>query len=335
MRTLLALVTFFAVFQAQAYCYITNSAQPQILSSPVIIDLDAGRSSETYNVDLNAPNAPSFACFGAEGGTPNQFALSVTQNSNEYYTIYNGAHKLTLRIWLEAVDPKYSGVFANESYNKANVLNTFKFKLNYSVENAAGVPTLREAKVNENLPLDSHVLIKPMPCEVNNDCESGHNNATHAYIYDVMVIPKFTPTTCTFKDAEVEVPSISYHEIDNPNYLAPKSSQPQLECNSATGVATSNIRYSFSPITPTATSTLVNELGSEPGSAGDVGFILMNNGQVINKYPSPKFTVATWGSTVQNGSKFALDLKFRYARYGNRVVTGRVQSKVKVVVDYD
>ena len=116
---------------------------------------------------------------------------------------------------------------------------------------------------------------------------------------------------------------------------APTTEQPKLECSSTTGVATSNIHYHFEAISTTTRNILQNELATQPGSAGEIGFVLKNNGQEIISYPSQKFTVASLGNPMQTGSEFPLDLQLRYASYGNKVFSGLVQSKVKVVVDYD
>ncbi|STQ58749.1 Uncharacterised protein [Pseudescherichia vulneris] len=79
----------------------------------------------------------------------------------------------------------------------------------------------------------------------------------------------------------------------------------------------------------------MNELGINSGSAGEVGFELKNKDKAITFAPDQKFTIADFGNVVENNKIIPLDLKVRYARYGDHVVTGNVQSKVKVVVDYD
>jgi len=196
--------------------------------------------------------------------------------------------------------------------------------------------TYRTAELNGNIRLDSYLLVKPVACNTDNDCKSPFlDNANHQYKYYINIRPTFTPTTCTFNDQEIDIPSIRYQDLDKSDYLYPTSDQPKLQCNSTLGVATSNISYHFEAISSPIGSILQNELGTEPGSAGEVGFLLMNHGQNITAYPSQKFNLARFGEALQNISSVQLDLKARYASYGNKVYSGRVQSKVKVVVDYD
>jgi len=100
-------------------------------------------------------------------------------------------------------------------------------------------------------------------------------------------------------------------------------------------MATSNIYYHFEPISNINNGILENDLATQPGSAGEVGFKLRNNGEDLIFQPSQKFTLANRGNAVSNSIDYPLNLQLRYARYGNKVFTGKVQSKVKVVVDYD
>lgn len=81
--------------------------------------------------------------------------------------------------------------------------------------------------------------------------------------------------------------------------------------------------------------TLKNDLETQQGGAGEVGFELMNDKDIINFPTSKKFILASRGNTLRNNTLYPLNLKLRYARYGNKVFAGTVQSKVKVVVDYD
>lgn len=339
MRILLGFVMLFAVFQAQAYCYLTgvdDDKQPKVEGEPFTIELVTGNSSVTKSVNLNSDRRLSFACFGPVGLTPNQFRLTAVENSNEYYQIKNGVHKLYLKIWLEPDGPALSDVFENKDYFPATVLNTFSYKIKYSVISNFSGTSFRPADINGNIRLDSYIRIKPLSCSDLGDCLSGfYSNANHEYKYYINVIPRFTPTTCTFKSQEIVAQDISYQEIDNNAYAAPVTPQPELECNSTTGVATSNIHYHFEAVSTPENNTLLNELGTAPGSAGEVGFMLKNSGQVINSYPSQEFTLANMGNVLENNSVFPLDLQLRYVRYGNRVYSGSIISKVKVVVDYD
>lgn len=335
MRILLALVTLFAVFHAQAYCYLTdNVKQPQIDAKAIELNLDTVSSSNEINLDMQDEKALSFACLDENGATPNQFVLSVAQNTNEYYMIENGSHKLFVRIWLEPGSHSITDIFSR-NYFKAYTLNTLNYKLKYTVQSNFTGDTFKNADINGIIKMDNHLIIKPIDCSLNGDCKDGLSNTTHQYTYNIYIKPKFTPTTCTFSDQEISAPEISYQDINTNDFAAPTTAQPELLCSSTTGVATSNIHYHFEAISLTTGKVLQNELETQPGSAGQVGFILRNNNQDITSYPSQKFTMARLGNPVQNGSTFPLNLQLRYASYGNKVFSGLVQSKVKVVVDYD
>lgn len=341
MRILLALITFFAVFQAQAYCYLTGvdvDKQPQIEADPIALDLTTGDSSVTENMNFTSDRRLSFACFDPADKTPNKFVLSASQPSNEYYLIKNGSHRLYVRIWLEPDYPYITDTIPNHSYYPATMLNSLKYKLNYSVQSNYSGTTFRNVNIGEKIKLDSYITAKPIACSIAGDCVSNfYDNTNHGYRYYITVIPKFTPTTCTFSNQEISVPEISYQDIATNPFTTPTSAQPELRCSSSTGVATSNIHYHFEAIsTPDGSGKILqNELGTQPGSAGEIGFMLRNNDQDINFYPSQSFTIAKVSDPLQNSSTFPLNLQLRYASYGNKVFSGRVQSKVKVVVDYD
>lgn len=332
MRILLALITVFAVFQAQAFCYITGkNTQPVFRAESIALDLDAGKSSDVKNINFTG-TAPDFYCF--EGTvTPNEFSLSVPNSSSYYYSIENGIHNLFLKISLQTQSPVNYIVNTSNSTSAATLLNKLQYKIEYSVQtNYKGV-TQGTIKTGDSFLLGS-INIKPTECSVLG-CAFTYNNKNHQYIYQVWITPKFTPTTCTFKNQEIAAPSISYQDIANNAFAAPTTKQPELQCSSTTGVATSNIHYHFEPISTLSGNILQNELGTESGSAGEVGFELKNNGQDITFQPTQKFTLASRGGELLNGRTYPLNLQLRYARYGNKVFTGKVQSKVKVVVDYD
>ncbi|WP_313113386.1 hypothetical protein [Pseudescherichia sp.] len=337
MRILLALITVFAVFQAQAYCYIEGTEkQPSVTSETITLDLDAGSATKENIINLSS-SSPDFKCLGG-GWTPNIFNLSTAHNTDYYYKIGNSTHNIAIKISLKAGTTTKSGAFNGSTFShvthKAIELNTFKYVLTYSVlTNYTGNVT-GTIETNTAFDLINYMIIKPQSCDTIS-CLAGHDNNTHEYRNRIKVLAKFTPTTCTFKNQEIAAPSISYQDIANNAFAAPTTKQPELQCSSTTGVATSNIHYHFEPISTLSGNILQNELGTESGSAGEVGFELKNNGQDITFQPTQKFTLASRGGELLNGRTYPLNLQLRYARYGNKVFTGKVQSKVKVVVDYD
>ncbi|WP_312175662.1 hypothetical protein [Pseudescherichia sp.] len=337
MRILLALITVFAVFQAQAYCYITgNSHQPEVTSDTITLDLDAGSATKEYFINLS-DSSPDFKCLSG-GWTPNTFNLSTKVNTDYYYKISNSMHNLAIKISLKAGTPTKSAAFTGNTLqptpHKAVELNTFKYVLTYSVlTNYTGSIT-DTIETNTAFGLNNFMIIKPVPCDMLS-CLAGNNNNAHEYRNRIRLLAKFTPTTCTFKNQEITAPSISYHEISSNSFVAPATKQPEIECSSITGVATSNIHYHFEAISMAQGNILKNDLEAQLGSAGEVGFQLMNNNKAINFLASEKFTLSSRGSALQDNTIYPLNLQLRYARYGNKVFAGKVQSKVKVVVDYD
>lgn len=335
MRILLALVTLFAVFQAQAHCFISGVApQYSYTADTVTIDLDAGDGTQTENINFrDLKGIPSFVCiYGMQ--TSNNFTLSPAQSNDEYYLVKNGKHKLFVKISLDREDNYTTTNFPDDinHYYPAYELNNLQYKLKYTVQSTfTGTPS-REVNLNETFTLGNYIILKP------NDCSPkgcpAYNNSTHQYKYYVQVNFRFTPTTCTFKNQVINVPSISYQDIEHNDFVAPDK-QPELQCSSITGVATSNIKYHFEPVTTATNGILANELGVSPESAGEIGFNLNNKGENVTFDPNQKFTVANLGEPVENGKTYPLDLRLRYARYGKQVISGLVQSKVKVVVDYD
>lgn len=335
MRILLALITVFAVFQAQAYCYISGSnTTPTKKITPIVINLDVADREIVKPLDLSG--MPDFMCYIIS----NEFNLSTSEGKNEYYySIKNNAHNLVLAISLEGVKTTTGSLaegswhFVN-NYSASALNNKLSYKLKYSIRVNHTGSTLTTIDVDEPVVLANKLIIKPTPC-VDNLCNNQNPNKDHKYIYEIPFSVKFTPTTCTFNDKDISAQDISYHEIDSNGFAAPKGEQPQLQCSSLTGVATSNIHYHFESISMAQGMTLKNDLETQQGGAGEVGFELMNNDNVINFPTSKKFTLASRGSVLQNNTLYPLNLKLRYARYGNKVFAGKVQSRVKVVVDYD
>lgn len=337
MRILLALITVFTVFQAQAYCYITgNTLQPEITSDLITLDLDAGSATKENAINLSS-SSPDFKCLGGSA-TPNTFNLSTAHNTDYYYKIGDSTHNIAIKISLKPGATTKSGRFNGSLFSpvahKAIELKAFKYVLTYSIlTNYTGNVT-GTIETNTAFDLINYMIIKPEPCNAIT-CMAGNNNNTHEYRNRIKVLAKFTPTTCTFKNQEINAPSISYQDLVNNAFTAPTTKPPELQCSSTIGVATSNIHYHFEPISTLSGNILQNELGTGSESAGEVGFELKNNGQTITFQPTQKFTLASRGTALLNGRIYPLDLQLRYARYGNKVFTGKVQSKVKVVVDYD
>ena len=340
MRILLTLILFLAAFQVQAYCYISGSVyQPQVTSDPIEINLDTVSGNITKTVNLKS-DTPDFNCFMGNTNS-NIFSLSTARGSAQYYSITNGIHRLVLKVSLEAQPPAYScfypgpkTILGTASYKAIQLNSHFSYKLTYAVQSIETEIIARSKVINEPFLLDNYIIIKPTSC-FNSICYVGFNNAYHQYINKIRVVAKFTPTTCRFGEQEISAPDISYHEIDSNGFTVPKSKQPELKCSTETNIATSNIHYHFEPVSNISNGTLENDLATQPGSAGEVGFKLKSNGQDITFQPSQKFTLASRGSAVSNAIGYPLNLQLRYARYGNKVFAGKVQSKVKVVVDYD
>lgn len=334
MRILLALITVFAVFQAQAYCYITgDNKTPLITPKPIEINLDTS-NREIVNPLNFTSNAPDFNCYL----TTNTFSLSTsTTNAKYYYAIKNSVHNIVVEVSLtgeKTTSSAFSGNLSTDgAAHAATILNnelTYKLKYNLLMNHTGTVTDTIE--VNQPTTLQNTLLIKPNPCSA---CVMQHPNKDHKYIYEIPFYVKFTPTTCTFKNQEISAPDISYHEIDSNGFTAPRPKQPELQCSSITGVATSNIHYHFESISATQGDILKNDLETQQGGAGEIGFQLTNNNKAINFSSSEKFTLASRGSALLNNTVYPLNLQLRYARYSNKVFAGRVQSKVKVVVDYD
>ncbi len=332
MRILLALIAVFTMAQAQAHCFIADVFHKhQFTADPVTINLDEGHASEVKNLEFMTLQTPHFVCTEGSDGTPNQFNMSVEDNNTMYYEIQSWPHKLYLKVSLTP-EPPVTITFAPKSYYDIIELNKFQYKLTYSVQkNFTGVPD-QTVPMNTAIKLSGYIKIRPAEC-ITSNC--GRDNSTDQYSYYVQIKPVFTPSTCSFKDQEVSVPNISSQELASATFQTVMPDQPKLECNSTTGVATSNIHYRFEPVGVVAGKTLHNELENQPGGAGQVGFQLMNNDEEIDFKRSQIFTVVNSGDTLQNGTTFPLNLKVKYMRYGNRVVAGNVQSKAKVVVLYD
>lgn len=335
MRILLALITVFAVFQAQAYCYlIGNATGADVTSDTITLNLDT--SSASIEKALNLSNdVPHFKC-NADGKTPNVFTHSTAKNIDSWYAIKNEAHNLVLKIALHVNSPITTPALTSDSSaQKAELLNNyFLYTLTYSVQHNYTGPVSGTVEVNTPFMLDNYVVIKPEPC-ADSACLEGNNNSANEYRNRIRLLARFTPTTCTFKNQEISAADISHHQIDSNGFAMPKTKQPELQCNSITGVATSNIHYHFESISATQGTILKNDIETQPGSAGEVGFQLMNNDKIINFPSSEQFTLANRGDALQNNTIYPLNLQLRYARYGNKVFAGRVQSRVKVVVDYD
>lgn len=334
MRIILALITVFAVFQAQAYCYITgNNKTPTKSTTSIEINLDIPDREIVKPLDLSG--MPDFICYVIS----NNFSLSTSEGTKEYYySIKNGTHNLVLAISLEGIKTTSTSFTGGlESIGKtysASVLNDqLSYRLKYSIRVNDTGSTSKTIDINDPVLLENKLMIKPTPCSI--FCNSENPNKDHRYIYEIPFYVKFTPTTCTFKSQEISAPDISYHEIDSNGFAAPRPKQPELQCSSITGVATSNIHYHFESISPTQGNILKNDLETLQGSAGEVGFQLMNNNKAINFPSSEQITLANRGSALVNNTIYPLNLQLRYARYGNKVFAGKVQSRVKVVVDYD
>jgi len=335
MRILLALIAVFTVAQAQAHCFIAgNDKQFPYTADAVSIDLNAGDNTRTENINFRElQGIPSFICIFGEKA-PNNFNLLIPENSDEYYLVTNGPHKSFVKVSLDRTGNSTTANYPDDAnrFYPARELNNLQYKLKYSVQqNFTGSPE-NTVNLNQTFTLRNYITLKPTDCNVN-DCPSN-NNFGHQYKYYIQLNFKFTPTTCTFKDQAITVQPISSQDLKNSTFIAP-ATQPELQCSSTTGVATSDIKYHFESVSPPTDGILANELAASPGSAGEVGFKLNNDGDDINFNSDQKFTVAKLGEPVGNGSTFPLNLKVKYARYGNRVVAGNVQSKVKVVVDYD
>lgn len=333
MRILLALITIFAVFQTQAHCYIEgNNTRPDVDAEPITLDLDANNTSKTENINFHSLSAPNFECLEGDK-TPNKFTLSVENNTSEYYEIRNGIHKLFLKISLKPFGQTVTENYADGGYFNPEMLDKLQYQLSYSIEKTFSGIATNSVDINNPIKLNSYITIKPDDCSLKG-C-TLHNNSNHQYIYHVQIKPMFTPTTCFFRDQQITVPAITYNEIDENNFTAPTSSLPKMQCNSTTGLATSNVHYYFEPISDLSGNILKNDLETESGSAGEVGFELMNDENKINFNNSEKFNLISRGSSLNTSNIYDLKLKVRYARYGNKVRPGQIESKVKVVIDYD
>ncbi len=339
MRILLALITVFAVFQAQAYCYITGTDKTPIRkANPVEINLDTANSNQEIPITFIS-GTPEFKCY-ANFLSGNTFSLSTLANGKEqFYSIKNNIHNVVIGISLVSTKSSTSN-FTGESssggkaYAATHIDDQLQYKLKYSLKfnHAGSVNNILD--VNQAVILEDKLILKPSSCSFIG-CIYGNNNTGQQYVNEVPIVVKYTPTTCTFKNQAISAPDISYHEIDSNGFAVPKSQQPELQCSSITGVATSNIHYHFESISATQGNILKNDLETLQGSAGEVGFQLMNNNKAINFPSSEQFTLADRGSALLNNTIYPLNLQLRYARYGNKVFAGKVQSKVKVVVDYD
>lgn len=333
MRILLALITVFAAFQAQAHCYIQGSNnRPEVDAKPITIDLDSSSISKTESINFYNLNAPKFQCLDGET-TPNRFTLSAANNIDEYYEVRDGIHSLFLKISLKPFGKTTIEEFSDKGVYDATMLNKLQYELVYSVEKNFSGNVSRVIDVNTPLRLNNYLTIKPEDCSLAG-CAS-HDNSNDEYIYHVQIKPTFTPTTCSFIDQQINVPNITFDQINNNNFTAPTEGFPTLQCNSSTGVATSNVHYYFEPISELSGNILKNDLETEPGSAGEVGFELMNDEKKINFNNGEKFDLISRGSSLKTSNIYDLKLKVRYARYGNKVRPGQIESKVKVVIDYD
>jgi len=337
MRILLALITVFAAFQAQALCYLTGSTfQPEVSSETITLNLDAPSATTSKAISFEN-SAPNFKCLTGDV-TPNVFSQSAAKSIASFYAIKSDVHNLVLKVVLTVDPTKKSTAFLGDLFSsiahRAMMLNPyFAYTLTYSVQSHYTGSVAGTIDVNTPFTLDNYVVIKPESC--NGLTCLAVDNTTHQYRYKIRLLAKFTPTTCTFKNQEISAPDISYHQIDSNGFATPKTKQPELQCSSTTGVATSNIHYHFEPISTLNRQIVTNDLSTQPGSAGEVGFMLTNNSEAITFQPSQKFTLASRGSDLHNQALYPLNLQLRYARYGNNVSSGRVQSRVKVVVDYD
>ncbi|WP_312211306.1 fimbrial protein [Pseudescherichia sp.] len=227
-----------------------------------------------------------------------------------------------------------SNFSGGKAYAATELDNQLKYKIKYSLKFNHTGNVKNTIDVNQTSLLTDKLILKPASCSFIG-CIYDNDNSGQQYVNEVPIIVKFTPTTCTFKNQEISAPDISYHEIDSNGFTAPRPKQPELQCSSITGVATSNIHYHFESISATQGDILKNDLETQQGSAGEVGFELTNNNKAINFPSSEKFTLASRGSALLTNTVYPLNLQLRYARYGNKVFAGRVQSRVKVVVDYD
>ena len=306
---LIALISF----GASSHCYISNGAETYV----------SGDELKLNNMKGNVVNISNFKfthkpicrnLFDMGGETVFSIYLRATFSSDPAHILYDKKNSFT--------------EMDIGKINKAEITLTFDV-----VSKATGV-SQNAKNINEGIQID----FIPEKC-FSTGCLFGNDNTNH--YYRVTYIPQITQMTktCRFNDGVLTAPAVTISDLNNnaSRYLKlePTSGNVSFICNK--GLSSYSFKYHFESESIQG-NILKNEYENEYGGAGDVGFeISLNGSQAINFSAgnSSSYDLLNFKDVTPEEQRVNLNLYGRYVVYGQNIRPGKVQSRVKVVTEYE
>ncbi|AMH15101.1 hypothetical protein AL515_15070 [Citrobacter sp. FDAARGOS_156] len=323
---LIALISF----GASSHCYISNGAETYVSGDELKLNNMKGNVVNISNFKFtHKPICRNLFDMGGET------VFSIEFPRETYYVYHADAGDIYLRATFSS-DPAHILYDKKNSFTEMDIgkINKAEITLTFDVVSKATGVSQNAKNINEGIQID----FIPEKC-FSTGCLFGHDNTNH--YYRVTYIPQITKMTktCRFNDGVLTAPAVTISDLNNnaSRYLKlePTSGNVSFICNK--GLSSYSFKYHFESESIQG-NILKNEYENEYGGAGDVGFeISLNGSQAINFSAgnSSSYDLLNFKDVTPEEQRVNLNLYGRYVVYGQNIRPGKVQSRVKVVTEYE
>ncbi|ELM1617749.1 hypothetical protein Q3P50_000938 [Salmonella enterica] len=337
MRIFYALFILFYSVNLYAYCKLDGGDSGFIHEQAQSLKINLNQIAGNFDKNINMKDdvKSTFSC--RPGNVyKNDFNMEVVNPIQKYLVDLDGIHKVFVLLSF-SVQSSNKTDLPGDNQQSVTKLNVLSYHLNYNIMNTANIGVQGDYKyvaVGDTIKSDVYMKIKPVYCGGVFSCLSPWNNINQYYKQSIELNFSFDKMTCSINDyPNLKIQDTTYADLGSV-FLPIISEQPKIDCSSSLGVATSNVKYHFEAVSDYSGNILKNDFETNSDSAGEVGFQMKNDGQLVDFLANKKFDLVSRNRLLNNES-YPLNLTFRYIPYGNKVRPGKVQSKMKVVIDYD
>ncbi|MCO4136812.1 hypothetical protein HVY71_08810 [Citrobacter freundii] len=322
---LIALISF----SASSHCYIPDGSETYVSGDELKLENMKGNVVNISNFKFTRnPMCRNLLNMGSET------TFKIDFPSQAYYVYHADGGDIYLKATFSA-DPTLISYEKTDTFTKMDVgkINNAVITLTFDVVSKATGVSEHAKNIGEGIQID----FTPEKC-ILTGCLGERDNRNH--YYHVTYIPqiKKMTKTCRFNDGVLTAPAITTSDLNNNSSrylkLEPTSGNVSFICNK--GLSSYSFNYHFESESIQG-NILKNEYENEYGGAGDVGFeISLNGSQAISFSAgnSSSYDLLNFKDITPEEQRVDLNLYGRYVAYGQNIRPGKVQSRVKVVTEY-
>ncbi|QLO42148.1 hypothetical protein HV198_08280 [Citrobacter freundii] len=323
---LIALISF----GASSHCYISNGSEIYVSGDELKLDNMKGNVVNISNFKFtHKPICRNLFDMGADT------VFNIKFPNETYYVYHADAGDIYLRATFSS-DPALILYDKKDSFTEMDVgkINKTEITLTFDVVSKATGVSGNAKNINEGIQIN----FIPEKC-IFSGCWSGRDNTNHYYRVTYIPQIKQMTKTCRFNDGVLTAPAITISDLNNNTSrylkLEPTSGNVSFICNK--GLSSYSFKYHFESENIQG-NILKNEHENKYGGAGDVGFeISLNGSQAISFSAgnSSSYDLLNFKDITPEEQRVDLNLYGRYVAYGQNIRPGKVQSRVKVVTEYE